>query len=311
MDYFCKVEKIGIHIEKLLAKHDYVVVPNLGGFVVQTESAVILQQSIIAPQAIIGFNPLMQHVDGLLAIEIAKSESISYRQSIELIDNVVKTIKTELKSSKQVQIGELGYLRLNSDNNLIFTASSKPSFLPQNIGLTDIFIQQKTKKTSKQKTISFTLPSRIAFKYAASAIIIIALLFVSPTIVDKRLNEKADLSSLLEVKSLPNKTKIDSTTISTPVALNAAIIQNDSTAKTANVQKFHVIVASSSTQKCADDFCNELIESNFKNAHILTPTNIFRVAIQSFDDKEKAIEYMEELRSTDSRFETAWVYCQD
>lgn len=305
------MEKIGIHIEKLLAKHDYVVVPNLGGFVVQTESAVILQQRIIAPQAIIGFNPLMQHVDGLLAIEIAKSESISYRQSIELIDNEVETIKVELKSLQPVQIGKLGYLTLNSDNNLIFNTSSKPDFLPQNLGLTDIFIQQKTKSTTKQKTISFTLPSRKAFKYAASAIIIFTLLFVSPTIVDKRLSEKADLSSLLEVKTLPTTTAVDTTSISTLVAPKTVTIQNDSTSTITSTQKYHVVVASSSTEKCANDFCNELIENNFKSAHILAPSKIFRVAIQSFDEKEKAIEYMEELRNTDSRFETAWVYCED
>jgi len=41
------VGKINQHIEKLLAYHDYVVVPGLGGFVVQMQSASILPIALL------------------------------------------------------------------------------------------------------------------------------------------------------------------------------------------------------------------------------------------------------------------------
>ena len=53
LSYFCEVEKFFQHIEKLLAQHDYVVVPNLGGFVVQLQSAQLLSDQITPPVAIV------------------------------------------------------------------------------------------------------------------------------------------------------------------------------------------------------------------------------------------------------------------
>jgi len=106
--YFCNVEKFCHHIEKLLAQHDYVVVPNLGGFVVQIQSAEILTDCITPPLSTIGFNPLMHHADGLLAIEIARSEQISYRKAMEYIVNEVENIKSNLNMVGNVSFGNLG-----------------------------------------------------------------------------------------------------------------------------------------------------------------------------------------------------------
>jgi nucleoid DNA-binding protein len=299
------VEKMHKHIEKLLAKHDYVVVPTLGGFVVQTESAIILENRIIAPKAILAFNPLMQHIDGLLAIEIAKSESISYRQSIELIEKEVEKIKSELKSFNNVPFGNLGSLALKEENNLIFTPAQKPDFLPKNTGLTDIFIQQKSRNTQQIKSVTFTLPSKSVFQYAASAVIIFCLLFISPIITDKHLSNKADFSSILQTKASHN------INISAKAETATKTMAVDTLTQVTPAQKFHVVVASLATEKSAADFCTELVNNNFTKAHTLTPSHTYRIAIQSFDNKTEAISFMEKLRNTDSRFETAWVYCEE
>lgn len=81
--------KINQHIEKLLAYHDYVVVPGLGGFVVQHQSAKITAGHISAPTATVGFNSLMQHADGLLAIEVARAELPTGRQ-LKLLSLVIQ-----------------------------------------------------------------------------------------------------------------------------------------------------------------------------------------------------------------------------
>ena len=78
MSYFCIVEKIYQHIEKLLAYHDYVVVPGLGGFVVQQQFACVYDDVLFPPSAVIAFNPLMNHSDGLLAIEVARAEGVTF-----------------------------------------------------------------------------------------------------------------------------------------------------------------------------------------------------------------------------------------
>ena len=90
-------------------------------------------------------------------------------------------------------------------------------------------------------------------------------------------------------------------------------VAKEETPSTATVteeqQNFHVVVASLPNQSSADKFCKELVDADFTAAHVLPPTKIYRIAIQSFSDRDKAIQFMENLRKTDRRFETAWVLC--
>ena len=132
------MEKFCQHIEKLLAHHDFVVVPHLGGFVVQMQSAQLLPDRITPPLATIGFNPLMHHADGLLAIEISRSEHISYRMAVEYIEKEVEAINFRLKSTNQVRLGNLGFISKNESGNLQFQPIEKADYLPGNYGLTDV-----------------------------------------------------------------------------------------------------------------------------------------------------------------------------
>ena len=122
--------KINQHIEKLLAYHDYVVVPGLGGFVVQHQSARITAGHISAPIATVGFNSLMQHSDGLLAIEVARAEGITYRKAVEIIESEVKEFKHQLLQSTHFQLGNLGFFSLNENGSLHFVPCAKVDFLP-------------------------------------------------------------------------------------------------------------------------------------------------------------------------------------
>ena len=115
------MEKFCQHIEKLLAQHDYVVVPNLGGFVVQIQSASLFSDHITPPLSTIGFNPLMHHADGLLAIEIARSEKVSYRMAMEYIEKQVEQLKADLQSNGNISVGNLGTFHRNKPGDLFFT----------------------------------------------------------------------------------------------------------------------------------------------------------------------------------------------
>jgi hypothetical protein len=291
-------------IEKLLAKHEYVVVPELGGFVVQLQSSQILSDQITPPFAIVGFNPLMHHSDGLLAMEIARSEKLSYRLAMECIEKEVGNIKEKLSSTGKVQIGNLGILMQNEAGTLLFSPNEKTDFLPQNFGLTNLYISSKDKYSNNgNKKITILFPVAKIFKYAAAAMIVFGLFFISPRVSDVRQTDYAGLAFLAFENEYQNASPTETYTKATePVREAVAAVPDVS-------RNFHVIVACLSTQKSAEEFCKELIDDNFKEAHILPPIVTYRVAIQSFSDKEQAIRYMTNLRKTDSRFETAWVLC--
>ncbi len=300
--------KINQHIEKLLAYHDYVVIPGLGGFVVQMQSASIFADRITAPLASVGFNPLMHHADGLLAIEVARSEGTTYRNAMEIIESEVESIKDELAASKSYQFGNLGLLSQNEKGTIIFVPSPRIGFLPGNLGLIDLYVLERQLNTnSGSRKISFVLPTARTFRYAAAAVLLFGMLMISPQVNDVRRADSADLISLSAFKPLNVDTSSEILSscpelVQTELA-NGMIQNNDS-------DLYHVVVASLSTRQSAENYCEILKKENFECAHVLSPIKSYRVSIQSFVDRDEAIRYMENLRKSDSRFETAWVLCK-
>ncbi len=297
------MEKIYQHIEKLLAQHDYVVVPGLGGFIVQMESAKFLFDRITPPLATIGFNPLMLHADGLLAIEIARTEQISYRMAMEYIEREVDAIKSKLLTNGNVLIGNLGFLEQSPGGSLVFNPIYKAGFLPQNFGLSDLYISTRKANLSPapERKISIPMPSGRSFKYAAAILVLFGLFISSNKVSDVRHLNNAGFASLPMVNAPTYTPAIDTVSLAT--------IKSDSIDSVALNNKFHVIVASLPTKELADKFCNELKSEKFNEVHELSGNKRCRVAIKSFANRKEAIEYMEFIRLTDTRFESAWVFC--
>jgi nucleoid DNA-binding protein len=303
------VENICKHIEKLLAQHDYVVVPNFGGFVVQNQSAVIMPNCIVAPKDTIGFNPLMHHSDGLLAIEIAKTESISYRMAMEMIDRAVENINLKLQAAGSIQFGNLGIFQQNATGNTHFQPNGSVDFLPQNFGLANVRVSTRmVRHDEERRKVSFTLPSSNVYKYAAAAMLVFGLLLISPEVNDVRRSNNADFSSFAFIKD--SNARIEKNAVA---AVVKDTVVKDTVVKVvsevAEMAKFHVIVASLPTKESADIYCKELAIKEFVRASVVSSSRNYRVAVQSFATRESAVTFMENLRKTDSRFETAWVLC--
>lgn len=299
--YFCVVERFCEHIKKLLAQHEYAVVPGLGGFVVQHQSAIIFADKITAPADTVGFNPLMLHGDGLLALQIARESQISYRMALQYIDNEVNAIKSRLAAIGEVDLPGLGVLHRNS-GGLFFVPVLFANFLPNNLGIDDIYISAKhTLETSQNKrTISVSFQPGNTFRYAASIFLVVGLFLFSSKLSDTKKSNQAGIASLSTIKTMVSATpelssvSVDSIAINTP----------DSTEN----YHYHVIVASLPSLKTAESYCTTLKqEYHTDSAHVLPPVSNYRVAIRSFASKADAVEYMEHLRTSDPQFKNAWV----
>lgn len=296
------------HIENLLANHDYVIVPGLGGFVVQKQSAIVLPGKIKAPFSTVSFNPLMQHADGLLAIEIARAEGITYRKAMELLETDVQNCVQTLNEFKYLNLGNIGVLEKDENANLIFTPPVNAAFIPTNIGLVDVYIAESNGlKQTKNHKVSITLPTTRTLKYVAAASLIFGMLLISPQLNDQKQHVSADLLSFSFVDT-PKAIVADSVVEPCPelkesVSDSGEIVNN-------NKDLYHVVVASLPSKESADNYCSELVADNFECAHVLEKQKTFRVSIKSFENKDEAISYMENLRQTDERFETAWVLCK-
>lgn len=305
---FASMERIINHIETLLRRHDYVIVPGLGGFVTQNQSAVILSETIEPPLSTVSFNPLLNISDGMLTIEISRAEKISFREATQLIDTEISKLKSILKSNKATQIGNLGILSVDVEDKIIFKPSLNPNLLPSNYGLSTLHYSQLVQSiTDERRKLIITLPTsaKIA-KYAAVGLIIFGAFVTVPHLNDARQNFAGINPEILLTASEKTIHNSSSNTTATP----EITLHNETVSTPVEEPRFHVIVASLPNLKIAEKYCSELKANNFTQVHILPPAKIYRVAIESFTSKETAIVYMENLRKSSSEFSQAWVLCE-
>ncbi len=299
------MERLTGHIEKLLAYHEYVVVPQLGGFVLQKQSATILPDRIAAPFVTIAFNPLLKHADGLLAIEIARSEGISFRRANDIIHEEVEKYLKQLTDGKDLLLGKIGTISKDINGSFQFEPTKKADFLPGNFALNDVFATRKTKTTEADKNrFTISLPSVSTLRNIAAAVLILVMTGISQQVNDVRNTEFADLVSLEFIK-------IPEVTVIPDPCPELEIVEEAGEEIVTNAKElYHVIVASLPTKEMAYRYCETLKSQNYECAHVLEPVKTYRVVIQSFDQKNEAVEFMEKLRKTDEQFSSAWVLCK-
>lgn len=299
------MEQLIRHIETLIRRHDYVILPEFGGFVVQHQSAVITDEQLDAPCAVVGFNPLMNVSDGLLAIEVSRAENKSFREAVQFIETEIQALKTALKTNRKVDCGSLGELHLNIEQKITFIPSGNTTFLPANYGLNTLHYAKTATEEENKQTITLSIPSKSRItRYVAAAVIAAGLFLTVPKLNDAR-HTMANFNPAVLFdtnQQVANKPSTPSEIVESP----AAPLQE--TPKAVQSQKsHHVIVACMATQKAADELCTYLKKEQYSDAFVLPPIKTYRVAIASFAQKEEAILYMENLRKTNTQFADAWV----
>lgn len=124
------------YIEDLLYEHDCVILPTIGGFIVNYASATIdvVERQVLPPSKTVSFNVKLVSNDGLLAHHIAQKEHMTYKQAMTKLENSTRTIELDLLDKKVVHIRNVGKLYFNSESKLEFLPDST-NFLRDAYGL--------------------------------------------------------------------------------------------------------------------------------------------------------------------------------
>ena len=305
------MEKIYQHIEKLLGRNDYVVVPGLGGFVLQQQSASVVDNKITAPRKVISFNALMHHADGLLVIEIARTEHISYRLAQELLQHETDLLKKQLLANGNFVFGNFGTFYITSESNFAFIPNNEAVFIPSNFGLNDLNLPNHIQKhqqfvPSNQKQLSI----KNILRYAAAIALLVTISFFQQNHI---VFFDAQSAAIVNLNKLTKAAKMQINADSLLVNDSAQSIDKQTIDSVLITESdiYHVIVASMPSQLSAENYCKQMLELNYTTAKVLKPSNTYRVAIRSFTNKDEAIRFMENLRTVDARFATAWVLCKN
>lgn len=126
------------HIELLLLEHDCVIVPGLGGFIVNYADATYCgkgENIFLPPYRTIGFNQQLQVNDGLLIQSYMSIYDTSYPFANLQLEQDLEKILHELDIKGTYELENLGMLKKGINNNISFIAQDSTALTPSLYGL--------------------------------------------------------------------------------------------------------------------------------------------------------------------------------
>jgi hypothetical protein len=128
------------YIVTLLGNHSCVIVPSLGGFVVNEKVIGTPSDSdfFTPPSKEVIFNPVLTHNDGLLAQEISQTEGVSFDEANSKIISWVSSIKDKIAQNSACEIANYGVF-VNKDNRLSFLIKNLHIEDSVHYGLSDFY----------------------------------------------------------------------------------------------------------------------------------------------------------------------------
>lgn len=129
---------IRVYIARLLEEHDCVILPGFGGFIGNYAPARIdpVSHSFVPPAKKILFNINLKQNDGLLCNRIVTDEGFPYSEALVLVNEMIATIRHELKTGKPFALPEVGRLFSGKEGTLQFEQEKNSNLLPDAFGLT-------------------------------------------------------------------------------------------------------------------------------------------------------------------------------
>lgn len=115
-------EMINRHIATLLRRHDCVIVPGIGAFVVLHQDAAFDSESGIftPPARLLTFNPSITHDDGLMVDSLSRRMKISFAAAREKLEAESRLMLRRLKAEGSLRIGRVGTLVRRGEGRLEF-----------------------------------------------------------------------------------------------------------------------------------------------------------------------------------------------
>jgi hypothetical protein len=145
------------HIYQLLHRHECVVIPDLGAFVLRYYPAELQEGTFMfrPPSRRVCFQPDLKMSDGILAHHIARKESVSYREALKRIDERVAEWKKKLRSGHSIALAGIGKIYQLPGNILEFFPELDSNFLRNSYGFQIIRLSEKEKTTRNIEVPSF------------------------------------------------------------------------------------------------------------------------------------------------------------
>lgn len=312
--------RLAEQISYLLLRHEYVVVPQLGGFIREKLPASYDRSKHLAypPSAELHFNSEMTHSDGLLEERYALLLGLSLRRARLVLEEEVSQLRHQLIQQGTYHLSGIGELQLSREGHLSFTpdsaalatSASAYGYAPLSLPALPQATSGRQALSSEQDSryISLRLPKR-ALGYAAAVVIAILALLPWGNKVETEQHYQAGFTPSVEVahQLFGEEKKVAD-----------ASSEASATGKQGNLRwsteqdgRYYIIIATERTE--------ERIQTYVEQARTTLPEaaltalrsprgRTIRLALTSFDSSAEAYAYLNELVKEHPAHRSAWVF---
>lgn len=315
------MNRLGEHILHLLFEYDFVIVPKLGGFVVNRVDAVSKKNGhqIRTPHYMIGFNAALTHNDGLLPQSYSKNLSVSFQEAELLLQQDVEKLKKEITEKGFFYIEKCGklYLDQNNEDKICFIGIENKDFnRPEVFGLTDVVLQtaeeilhEKEETLERKKKFTFNHVAKfISISIAAAALFFGISLPISTYYNESENIQKASFfpseDANLSIKE--GSIRRNSYNDNKSTKFQETSTQSDPTPLSKDV--FYVIVGTFQTTNVAKHALDRYKSDGFNNAGIVSSHTAKRIFIAQFSTMQEATKYLSKFVVQNPLNKDAWVY---
>jgi cell division septation protein DedD len=155
------------YIADLLFRHDCVIVPRLGAFLLRNKPSQISDatQMFRPPHKDLGFNASLLESDGILEGYIVKVNKINYTQAKSIIEDGVLEWKSRLAKGERIHLEQIGKLYQSAKGNIEFLPALEQNFDIDSFGLgifhtNSLRSLEKKRKEAHEVSLSRSKPEK-------------------------------------------------------------------------------------------------------------------------------------------------------
>lgn len=310
------MEILNKYIKGLLFIYDCVIIPDFGAFVSNYAEAQYLEltHSFYPPKKNIRFNKNLTYNDGLLINTIAKNLKISYLEAEGKVKTEVQNMRLALEANEKVNLTGIGVFEYKNEK-IIFHQETTQNFLAESFGLSifrfpPLNYQKKIQNLSvTHKSTTMNSGLKKPLKWAAILLPIIGILALIPYVKNnKQQTAGIDFGASSTYESIEEMHTAASADTDVVKIMNRATDKKtalfytetkqvqDVKKQSNQNQKFHIIGASYKNKNNALKHAKMFEKEGFKQVEVIETNELFRVAVNTFDDKLNALHELRRVR---------------
>lgn len=189
LGYFCNVNVVIRHIEYLMSRRDFVVIPGWGAILARYVPARIDEDRgvVVPPCRMFTFNGDLTHNDGALISSVARADGISYEAASAVVAKDVDAMRHQLYAHGEVSLGRIGVFSYDaSDGSVDFAPydtdriSVMSAWLPV-VEAVPVMTEARSRAEREIAKSAVMSPIMRFLRVAASVAVLIVLGFVLST----------------------------------------------------------------------------------------------------------------------------------